>query len=156
MAQKKSIDEIWRELNAKPAPRKSSVPAGIPSIPGTTSAGAAHKLSGAGSSKPAPNLNQVWRMLLPSQAPWNRRVWPTLCRHACLQVLKHTAGTCVVGQALKQTADMLAVRPQIRSSSHACRREHRHTACGQIQKRTLGMLAVRPISTRQTCLQSGP
>jgi len=37
MAQKKSIDEIWRELNARPGPRKSSIPTGIPGVPGITS-----------------------------------------------------------------------------------------------------------------------
>lgn len=34
--QKKSIDEIWRELNAKSAPRSVNL-AGIPSLPGITS-----------------------------------------------------------------------------------------------------------------------
>jgi hypothetical protein len=56
MAQKKSINEIWAELNAKPGPRKSSIPAGIP-IPGISSTSSS-AISKAGS-KPGPNLNQL-------------------------------------------------------------------------------------------------
>eukprot|EP00197_Chlamydomonas_leiostraca_P011060 CAMPEP_0202881958 /NCGR_PEP_ID=MMETSP1391-20130828/37292_1 /ASSEMBLY_ACC=CAM_ASM_000867 /TAXON_ID=1034604 /ORGANISM="Chlamydomonas leiostraca, Strain SAG 11-49" /LENGTH=191 /DNA_ID=CAMNT_0049564723 /DNA_START=123 /DNA_END=694 /DNA_ORIENTATION=+ len=36
MAQKKSVDEIWKELNARPAPRMAAA-GGIPNLPGISS-----------------------------------------------------------------------------------------------------------------------
>lgn len=54
MSAKKDISAIWAELNAKPGPRKSSIPAGLP-IPGISSTSAASKAT----SKTGPNLNQL-------------------------------------------------------------------------------------------------
>jgi hypothetical protein len=45
MAQKKSIDEIWRELNARPKPRSSSVQSSKPGATSTAAAAAAARTS---------------------------------------------------------------------------------------------------------------